>query len=67
MGHRSFVPPELIQSTPHRSPRFGSGHPWGGRVLELEDLNASDDPQRHIRVALGGPNTPTLMVLRMQR
>jgi len=65
MSHADFVPPELLGRRVQRSADFGSGHPWGGRVLELEGLDAPDDPQRHIRVINGLPSTPTVLYVQV--
>lgn len=66
MSHSAIVPPELLNRRPPRHCRFGEGHPWGARVLELEDLNAPDDPQRHVRVLNGLPSTPTVLHVKVR-
>jgi hypothetical protein len=51
------MPPELV-SRGHLPPVLVRGEPpWGGRVFVYEDLDATDDPERHFRVTRGEPNT----------
>ena len=61
MSHRRcpWMPPELVSSR-HLPPVLVRGEPpWGGRVFVYEDVNAADDPERHLRVTLGQSNRPS--------